>query len=173
MLLFFLCRYLFSIEPNKIVEESVSYLVLTRRDLAGKGSKIISRQLEAMILDYLNKRVIILTERGVLVSLNYDGGNRSEILGDRQIDSGEFYRIASLMYFRKTSSPVIVEMNMISRNISRYLWFTDGKYPNRLIVVDRSLQPGGRFYMNNILLLLLLLYANRTFNVFLRDMILF
>jgi hypothetical protein len=103
-----------------------------------------------MSLDYLNKRVTILTLLGYLVLMDYDGGNRSEILIDRSIRSGVFSQIGSSMFFRKTNSPVIVEMNVTSRNISRYIWSTGGKYSMKLIVVDRFLQPGGRFYTSNI-----------------------
>ena len=125
-----------------------AYLIL--KDLVEEGSKVLSSTARPghMILDYLNKRVIILSWKGVIVSMDYDSQNRVEIFSDRSI--GQFSQIGSSMYWRKNIfSPVIVEMNATSRNISRYIRFT-GDDVMRLLVVDRSLQPGGSFYMSNI-----------------------
>ncbi|CAB4038237.1 Hypothetical predicted protein, partial [Paramuricea clavata] len=130
--------YLFNSERDRIIGA-----VLTRRDLTGKELKISGGAQvwpEAMTLDYLNKRVIVLIRAGYFVSMDYDGGNRIEIPIDRSLYSGLFSEIGSSMYFRTEIAPIIVEMNVTSWDIFRYVRLVNG-YPMKLIVVDKSLQP--------------------------------
>ena len=148
MFFFSLYRYLFSSE----LFDGGDYLAseLRRRDLAGKESKLISSEWhKALDLDYQEKRVFLLISWGSVCLLDYDGGVIGYIFHDRSLHYGVFAQHGSSMYFRKETSPVIVEKNITSRKISRYVRFADG-YPVRLAVVDKSLQSGGRFYMSNI-----------------------
>jgi hypothetical protein len=145
--LFSLYRYLFS---SEIIFNNDYYgFELRRRDLAGKESKLISSEGHyALDLDYQERRVFLFISWGSVGSLDYDGGEISYIFSDRSLHPGVFSQIGSSMYFRKDTSPVIVEKNTTSRKISRYVRFTD-RYPMRLAVVDKSLQSEGRFYMSN------------------------
>lgn len=102
-------------------------------------------------LDYVNKRVKLLTSKGRLFSMDYDGRNQRLMFSDPLIYSGLFSEFGKSMYFRKKRSPLhIVEMNVMSRNISRYIPLPGDEYPQTLIVVSRSLQPEGMFYASNI-----------------------
>ena len=120
---------------------------LTRIDLSDKKSKVIDKTLKHidMTLDYLNKRVIILTWQCTLLSLNYDGVDWRLIFAGSSSISTVFSRIGSSMYFQKKTSSVVVKMDVISD----YVWSTYC-YPSGIIVVDRSMQSEGTFHMSNI-----------------------
>ncbi|XP_028406482.1 low-density lipoprotein receptor-related protein 1B-like [Dendronephthya gigantea] len=85
-------------------------------------------------LDYQKRIVYVTTGKNRLVAINYT----NEVIGSGYRYPVDIYE--TLIYFQKKKSPAdnIMEMNLVNRNISRYITLPKNSVPKRFIVVHKS-----------------------------------
>ncbi|XP_028412329.1 pro-epidermal growth factor-like [Dendronephthya gigantea] len=127
---------------------------IMRRHLATKKEKQIyafNRDEDYYLaLDYHRKRVYAYEGRGsvnVIIEMDYDGRNSDHttnygsavLRGWMSVDV-----IGDSLYWKERSSPIVMKMNVTSRDISRYIPLPKGFNLRKLLVVDKDRQPEGK-----------------------------
>ena len=113
---------------------------LNQRYLVGNKTKIISSDLSfaSVKLDYRTKHIYLITNEGKTVSMNYCGGNRSEILAKRSFHSYALDILGNSLYLRNRSSRDVLKLNLLNMTLSRL----QASLNTCLLVIDGSRQPG-------------------------------
>ncbi|XP_028412347.1 pro-epidermal growth factor-like [Dendronephthya gigantea] len=124
-----------------------------RRHLATKKEKQIygfNRDNEYFLaFDYNRKRVYAYDGYGtvnVIIEMDYDGLNINQttnygaavLSGWMSVDV-----IGDFLYWKERSSPIVIKMNVTSRDISRYIPLPKRFDVRKLLVVDKNRQPEG------------------------------
>ncbi|XP_028416145.1 pro-epidermal growth factor-like [Dendronephthya gigantea] len=138
------------------------YLFWTGRD----GEKIMRRHLATnnekqiygfnryenyvLALDYKRKRIYAfeeIEEANVIIEMNYDGRDRNHTTNYGSSGFGGRLSvdvIGDFLYWKERNSPIIIKMNVTSRDISRYIPVPKGFTVRKLLVVDKDRQPEGK-----------------------------
>ena len=120
-----------------------------RRHLATNNDKQIpglTRYSEYhLALDYDRKRLYAFNRWGTgIIETDYDGRKRklttnySSETGRLSVDA-----VGNFLYWNDLSSPIIVKMNVSSRDISPFIPLPVSYTVRKLLVVDKSRQPQG------------------------------
>ena len=121
-----------------------------RRHLATNNDKQINERNPVLYLalDYDRKRLYAFDRWGtgnLIIEMDYDGRNRNHttnygsVSGDWLVDV-----VGNFFYWNDRSSPIIIKMNVSSRDISRYIPFPAGYTVRKLLVVDINRQSEGK-----------------------------
>ena len=101
-----------------------------------------------LALDYNRKRLYGFKRWGtsnVIIEMDYDGHNRNHtthygpVFGCWSVDV-----VGNFLYWNDRSSPIIIKMNVSSRDISRYIPLPKGYTVRKLLVVDKNRQSEGK-----------------------------
>ncbi|XP_028412313.1 low-density lipoprotein receptor-related protein 1B-like [Dendronephthya gigantea] len=124
-----------------------------RRHLAAKKEKQVygfnRNGVYYLALDYNRKRVYTYERRGtdnVIIEMDYDGRNSNQTTNYGSAVVGGMMSvdvIGDFLYWKERISPIVIKMNVTSRNISRYIPLPKGFDVRKLLVVDKDRQPEG------------------------------
>ncbi|XP_028412352.1 low-density lipoprotein receptor-related protein 4-like [Dendronephthya gigantea] len=104
-----------------------------------------------LALDYNRKRVYAYEGVGtinVIIEMDYDGrkSNQTTNYGSADHFGGMSVDvIGDFLYWKERISPIIIKMNVTSRDIFRYIPLPKGFDVRKLLVVDKDRQPEGKF----------------------------
>ncbi|XP_028410800.1 pro-epidermal growth factor-like [Dendronephthya gigantea] len=102
-------------------------------------------------LDYNRKRVYAYEGWGtvnVIIEMDYDGRNSNQTTNYSSADRRRWMSVdgvGDFLYWKERSSPIVIKMNVTSRNISRYIPLPKGFDVRKRLVVDKDRQPEGKF----------------------------
>ena len=98
-----------------------------------------------MAVDNTRRRLYLVTARDTIDSIDYDGGDRIEVLnkptrGFRTLDI-----LKNLLYCSNPYSDHVVEFHVNNRTIRRFIPFERGSFPSDVVVVNTSVEIDGKF----------------------------
>ncbi|XP_028410850.1 scavenger receptor cysteine-rich type 1 protein M130-like [Dendronephthya gigantea] len=121
-----------------------------RRHLAtNKEKQIYGNDADYLALDKNRKRVYAYEGWGTvnaIIEMDYDGRNINQttnygsavLSGRMSVDV-----VGDFLYWKERSSPIVIKMNVTSKDISRYIPLPKGFVGIKLLVVDKDRQPEG------------------------------
>ena len=98
-----------------------------------------------MAADTTRKRLYLVTARGTIDSIDYDGGDQVEVYNRPTRGSHTLDIFENLLYYSNTHSDHVVEFNVSSGNIHRFITFVNGSYPSDVVVVHTTVEIDGKF----------------------------
>ena len=131
---FFYVRYLFWVE----------YAGLYKKHLAEAKIIRIFHYVSAMAVDSLKERLYLITVNEKIVSVDYDGTGRKVIFDEATPGFRALKKLGNLLYCTNIFLNLIVELNVSSGKIDRFIPFGHGSHPSEVIVVS-SLKINGKF----------------------------
>ena len=135
ILFFFSVRYLFWVEYDGLYKKHLAEAKKTR----------IFDYVRDMALDSLKQRLYLITLNGQIVSVHYDGTGQKVIFDEATTELRALMKLGNLLYCTNIISNLIVELNVSSGKIDRFIPFGNGSHPSDVTVVS-SLKINGKFY---------------------------
>ena len=131
----FSIRYLFWLELT----------VLYRKHFAQTEKKRIFEYARGIAADNKGKRLYLVTVNDTIDSIDYDGGDRMELFSKPTRGIRTLAVSNDLLYCSDIYLDYVVEFNISSRNIHRFIPFVKRSYPSDVMVVNIPLEIKGKF----------------------------
>ena len=97
-----------------------------------------------MAVDNLKERLYLITVKEKIVSVDYDGNGQKVIFDEAAPGFRALKKLGNLLYCTNIFSNFVVELNVSSGKIDRFIPFGNGSHPSDVIVVS-SLKINGKF----------------------------
>ena len=97
-----------------------------------------------MAVDSLKERLYLITVIEKIVSVDYDGTGRQVIFDEATTGFRALKKLGNFLYCTNIFSNLMVELNVRSGKIDRFIPFRIGSHPSDVIVVS-SLKINGKF----------------------------
>ena len=81
------------------------------------------------------------------MSMDYHGGNKNEIFAERSFNSYILGILGNSLFFKHRFSPNVFEVELLNMTLSQLTITADNM--DRVLVIDKSRQPEGKFQMSN------------------------
>ena len=115
-----------------------------KKHLAEEKKNRIFNYVRNMAVDSLKEQLYLITVNEKIVSVDYDGKSEKVILDKATPGFRALKKLGNLLYCTNIFSNLIVELNVSSGKIDRFIPFGNGSHPSDVIVVS-SLKLNGKF----------------------------
>ena len=125
----------------------MEYDGLYRKHLAKTGRERIFDYVSDLTADNVKKRLYLITSDDKLVSVEYDGAGQEVLFHEPTRGFHSLDMLKNSLYCSNIFSNYVVELNVSSGNIHRFIPFSKGSHPSDVVVVDvmSSLKIDGKF----------------------------
>lgn len=125
----------------------MEYDGLYRKHLVKKEKTRIFNYASDVTADSSKKRLYLITRDEKIVSVDYDGKGREVLFHEPTRGFHTLDMVKNSLYCSNIFSNYVLELNVSSGNIHRFIPFVKGSHPSDVIVVDvmSSLKVNGEF----------------------------